>query len=166
MDNLTSHWFTGGGTSLEKSIMMSVVDTPERIWIEMQDGIGADARDVIVKMENGEYYTAMFVTLPFLARQMDLSYEVSKQLPYTTPVRYAVLETPHILVADLSRETIEDTIDNLLALDIFENLFTQVTDTQGNEYERPQKPKGKRATAEVAAVVLSDVLVVEDDTVA
>ena len=146
--------------------MMSVVDAPERIWIEMQDGVEADACDVIVKMENGEYYTAIFVTLPFLARQMDLSYEVSKQLPYTTPVRYAALETPHILVADLSREAIEDTIDNLLALDIFENLFTQVTDEQGNEYERPEKPKGKRATAEVAAVVLNDVLVVEDDTVA
>ena len=68
---------------------------------------------------------------------MDLSYEVSKQLPDTPPVHYAALETPHILVADLQRETIEDTIDNLLALDIFENLFTQVTDDAGNEYELP-----------------------------
>jgi hypothetical protein len=120
---------------------------------------------VIVKMENGEYYAAVFVTLPYLERQMELSYAVSKQLPDVMPVRYAVLETPHILVADLSRETIEDTIDNLLALDIFENLFTQVTDGDGNEYEQPaQRKKGKRATAEVAAVVLTEVLLVEGDS--
>ncbi len=146
--------------------MMSVMDVPERIWIEMQDSVESDACDVIVKMENGEYYTAIFVTLPYLSRQMDLSYEVSTQLPYTPPVRYTALETPHIIVADLSRETIEDTIDNLLALDMFESLFTQVTDNEGNEYELPAKPKGKRATAEVAAVVLTEVLVVEGDTVA
>ena len=146
--------------------MMSVVDVPERIWIEMQDGVESDACDVIVKIENGEYYTAVFVTLPYLSRQMDLSYEVSTQLPYTPPVRYTALETPHIIVADLSRETIEDTIDNLLALDMFESLFTQVTDDEGNEYELPAKPRGKRATAEVAAVVLNEILVVEGDTVA
>ena len=146
--------------------MMSVVDVPARIWIEMHDRIEADACDVIVKMEHGEYYTAVFVTLPYLQRQMDLSYEVGKQLPYTTPIHYAALETPHILVASLDREMIEDTIDNLLALDVFENLFTQVTDDEGNEYERPEKPKGKRATAEVAAVVLTEVLQVEGDTVA
>ncbi|MCC6804967.1 MAG: hypothetical protein IT319_18945, partial [Anaerolineae bacterium] len=86
--------------------MMSVVDVPEHIWIEIQDSAEADACDVIVKMENGAYYTAVFVTLPFLQRQMDLSYEVSKQLPDTTPVHYAALETPHILVSDLRSETI------------------------------------------------------------
>jgi hypothetical protein len=146
--------------------MMSVVDIPEHIWLEMHDRVEADACDVIVKMENGEYYTAVFATLPYLQRQMDLSYEVGKQLPDTTPIHYAALETPHVLVASLNRETIEDTVDNLLALDIFENLFTQVTDDEGNEYERPEKPKGKRATAEVAAVVLTEVLQVEGDTVA
>lgn len=145
---------------------MSVVDLPEHIWIEMQDSAEADACDVIVKIENGAYYTAVFVTLPYLQRQMDLSYEVSKQLPDTTPVRYAALETPHILVVDLSRETIEDTIDNLLALDIFENLFTQVTGDEGDELQQRQKSKGRLATAEVAAVVLNEVLVVEGDTVA
>ncbi len=150
----------------KKKIMMSVVAIPEHIWIEMHDSIEADACDVIVKMENGEYYTAVFVTLPYLQRQMDLSYEVSKQLPDATPVHYMALETPHLLVASLDRETIEDTIDNLLALDIFENLFTQVTDDGGNEYTPPAARKGKRATAEVAAVVLSEVLMVEGDTVA
>ena len=150
----------------EIEIMMSVVDVPERIWIEMHDRVEADACDVIVKMENGEYYTAIFATLPYLQRQMDLSYEVGKQLPDTPAVHYAALETPHILVADLKLETIEDIIDNLLALDVFENLFTQVTDNEGNEYERPEKPKGKRATSEMAAAVLTDVLVVEGTTVA
>lgn len=149
---------------IEIKIMMSVVDVPEHIWIEIQDSAEADACDVIVKMENGAYYTAVFVTLPFLQRQMDLSYEVSKQLPDTTPVRYAALETPHILVSDLRRETIEDTIDNLLALDIFENLFTQVTDDSGREAEA--SAKGKRATEEIAAVVVNEVLVVERETVA
>lgn len=144
--------------------MMSVVDVPEHIWVEIQDSAEADACDVIVKMENGAYYTAVFVTLPFLQRQMDLSYEVSKQLPDTTPVHYAALETPHILISDLQRETIEDTIDNLLALDIFENLFTQVSDDRGREGERSQK--GKRATEEIAAVVVNEVLVVERETVA
>ena len=134
---------------------MSVVDLPEKLWIEMQDRADADSCDVIVKMDNGEYYTAIFVTLPYLSRQMDLTYEVSKQLPDTSPVRFAALETPHVLVADLSRETIEDTIDNLLALELFESLFTQVTDAKGDEYERPAQPRGKRATAEVAAVVLT-----------
>ena len=126
--------------------MMSVVDLPEKVWIEMQDRAEADACDVIVKMENGEYYTAIFATLPYLQRQMDLSYEVSKQVPYTTPVRYAALETPHILVADLSRETIEDTIDNLLALDIFESLFTQVSDDRGHAAHLHLT--GKRATSQ------------------
>lgn len=143
---------------------MSVVDLPERLWIEMHDHAEADACDVIVKMENGAYYTAVFVTLPYLQRQMDLSYEVSKQLPYTTPVRYAALETPHIIVADLKREMIEDTIDNLIALDMFENLFTQVTDDASRE-DQPSE-NGKRATEEIAAVVLTEVLMVEGDTVA
>ncbi|MCC6803499.1 MAG: hypothetical protein IT319_11500, partial [Anaerolineae bacterium] len=74
------------------------------------------------------------------------------------------LETPHLLVSDLRGETIEDTIDNLLALDIFENLFTQVTDDGGREAEA--SAKGKRATEEIAAVVVNEVLVVERETVA
>lgn len=136
---------------------------PKRIWVEMQDSAENVACDVIVEMESGAYYTAPFVTLPYLERQMVLSYEVSKTLPDTPPVRYAALETPHIIVANLNRDTIDDTIDNLLALDTFESVFTQVTDEAGNEYESHLNP-GKRATAEVAAVVLNEVLVVADDS--
>jgi hypothetical protein len=83
----------------------------------------------------------------------------SKQLPDAPPVRYAVLETPHIVVDNLNRDTIEDTIDNLLALDVFEGLFTLVT--EHDETPTTTTNTGKRATTEVAAVVLSDVLVVE-----
>ena len=141
---------------------------PVRIWIEMHDNENKepDACDVIIRMEDGAYFTAVFVTLPFLARQMDLSYEVGKGIPYTPPVRYAALETPHIIVPNLKQDTIEDTIDNLLALDIFENLFTRVTDEDDDselEHRLPKKT-GKRATSEVAAVVLNEVLMVQDDT--
>lgn len=136
---------------------------PKRIWVEMHDSAENDACDVIVEMENGAYYTAPFVTLPYLERQMTLSYEMSKMLPDTPPTRYAALETPHIIVANLNRETIDDTIDNLLMLDTFESVFTQVTDEEGNEYEKRYNP-GKRATAEVAAVVLKEVLVIEGGT--
>jgi hypothetical protein len=94
---------------------------------------------------------------------MALSYEVSKSLPDATPVYCATLETPHIIVANLNRDTIEDTIDNLIAQDTFESVFTQVTDEDGSEHATPIR-KSKRATAEVAAVVLNEVLMVEGDT--
>lgn len=134
---------------------------PGRIWVEMAEG---DSCDVIVEMENGTLYTAMFVTLPYLARQMELGYEVSKTLPDVPAVAYATLETPHIIVPNLERDTIEDTIDNLIALDTFESLFTQVTDEAeagSLAAPTPEAPRvGLRATAEMAAVVLTEVLVV------
>ncbi len=141
--------------------MMRAADLPAQLWIEMYDSHDQDACDVVVKMESGQYYTAVFVTLPFLARQMDLGYEVCKEMRYSTPVRYTILETPHILVGDCSRDTIEDTIDNLLGLDIFENLFTQVSE----EDDLPITLQGKRATTEMAAVVVHEVLIMEADSV-
>lgn len=132
---------------------------PRRIWVEKHDS-DRDACDVIVEMENGNYYTAAFVTLPFLRRQMELSYEVSKQLPDTTALRYAVMDTPHIVVENLCRDVIEDTIDNLLALDTFETVFTLVVDQ--NEPDVEQRVR----TQEVTAVVLNEVLTIDDTTVA
>lgn len=142
-----------------------MIEMPRRVCFEMhQDsGVQSDACDVIVEMESGQMFTALFVTMPYLKRQMELSLAVSKQLPDTQPVRYAVLETPHILVDNLDHDTIEDTIDNLLALDVFEGLFTLVTEDETDTTTRTTN-KGKRATAEVAAVVLSDVLVVDEET--
>lgn len=74
-------------------------------------------------------------------------------------MRYAVIDTTHIVVETLNHETIEDTIDNLMALDVFESSFIRVTDDP--EDEPRTFNDGKRATREVAAVVISDVLVVK-----
>ncbi|GIL13346.1 MAG: hypothetical protein BroJett038_20660 [Chloroflexota bacterium] len=134
-----------------------MIEIPKHVWIETQDE-EFDACDVIVEMESGKIYTAAFVTIPYLQRQMQLGYLMGKQMTDVPPVRYAMMETPHIVVEDLSRDAIEDTIDNLLALDTFESLFTLVTE---DESAARTTTGGKRATTEVAAVVLSDVLVVE-----
>lgn len=141
--------------------MICAADLPVQIWLEMLDPVEHDACDVVVKMENGQYYTAIFVTLPYLARQMELTYSMLNEMRYATPVQYAALEMPHILVARCDYETIEDTIDNLLALDIFENLFTQVTDDDELPAPVATQP-AKRTTREVAAVVVNDVLQMED----
>lgn len=141
---------------------------PNKVWIEMHDTEydTPSSCDVLVQMEDSSIYTAHFVTLAYLRRQMELSYSVTSQLDHTPAVRYAALETPHILVDELNRDIIEDTIDNLIALDVFESLFTQVTEdnaaTESSE-SRTTHRTGARATQEVAAVVLSDVLVVECD---
>jgi len=133
---------------------------PKRIWIETLDG-SDDACDVIVEMENGALYTAVFVTLNYLRRQMDLGYAVSCQPPDAPPVRYAVLETPHILVENTQRDTIEDTIDNLLALDVFEGYFTQVSDDQPASGRTSSN--GSRATQEMVVAVISEVLDAKGD---
>ncbi|MDL1900089.1 hypothetical protein FBR02_04900 [Anaerolineae bacterium CFX9] len=137
---------------------------PRRIWIEKQDAEN-DVCDVIVEMEDGIYYTAMFCTPPYLERQMDLSYEVSKSTADTPAVRYTTLETPHVFVPQLTMEVIEDTIDNLLSLDTFGTVFTQVSDQDGNEpdYAFLKRHAGKRASAEIAAVVLNEVLITQTD---
>ena len=136
-----------------------MIEMPKHVWIEMHsnDAGVPDSCDVIVEIENSKIYTSLFITIPYLQRQMELSFAVSKQFPDALPVRYAVLETPHVVVDNLERDTIEDTIDNLLTLDMFESVFTQVTEDETTR----TTTTGKRATTEVAAVVISDVLVVE-----
>ena len=74
-------------------------------------------------------------------------------------VRYTALETPHIVVESLKRDTLEDTIDNMLALDVFEGCFTLVNDDENTR----TTGDGKRATTEVAAVVINEVLTVHVD---
>lgn len=144
---------------------MSIEDIliPAHIWFEMHPE--KDACDVIVQMEDGTVYTALFATFSYLQRQMTLAYEVSKQVPDTPAVRYVAIDTPHILVEALNRDIIEDTIDNLLALETFAGFFTRVTESN-TEGDAPNGARtsgdGKRATQEVAAVVISDVLLVSD----
>lgn len=133
---------------------------PDKIWCEMQ--AEGDACDVIVQMENGAVYTALFATLPYIHRQMELTFLMTEGVAYTPPVRYAVVDTPHIIVEDLERATIEDAIDNLVTQDTFVSLFTRVTENEQEETTRTIND-GKRATQEVATVVIEDVLVVEGD---
>lgn len=133
------------------------LQTPEKIFYELhREG---DACDAIVRMDDGSVYTATFVTVDYLHRQMELSFQVTRQIPDTPAVRYAVIDTTHIVVESLDRDTIEDTIDNLMALDVFESYFIRVTDDPAEDIRTIND--GRRATQEVAAVVISDVLVVQ-----
>lgn len=142
-----------------ESDLLGGLPVPDRVWLELHHE--KDACDVIVRMEDSSVYTALFVTIPYLQRQMDLSFQVTQQIPDTPAVRYTVIDTPHILVDSLDKSDIEDTIDNLIALDVFESHFTQVTENQVNGTARTTRD-GKLATQEVAAVVISDVLVISD----
>ncbi|MCU0499827.1 MAG: hypothetical protein MUF87_20955 [Anaerolineae bacterium] len=131
----------------------------DQLWIEVHQD-DPNARDVIVKLDNGAIFTALFVTVDYLRHQMQLTYELSKQVPDAFPVRFAALDVPHVLVENLNRDTIEDTLDNLFAMDMFESMFTRVTDDEDTQPTIPVS-FGRRATQEVAAVVLQEVLVVE-----
>jgi hypothetical protein len=133
----------------------------QNLWIEVHQDDN-DARDVIVQLEDDSIHTTLFVTPSYLLRQMQLTYELAQDIPDTVPVKFAVLDTPHVLVENLTRDTIEDTLDNLFAMDIFESLFTRVTEEEPSpNSEVLVAPMGQRATQEVAAVVLQEVLVVE-----
>lgn len=135
---------------------------PRHVWIELLEAAENDACDVIVEMEDGTLYTAVFVTMAYLRRQMDLCYHVCGQMPDTPAVRFATLETPHIVVDNLERDTLEDVIDNMMALDTFEGFFTLVTEEDTEDTRTINH--GRRATTEVAAVVMTDVLTVTGDS--
>lgn len=138
---------------------------PKHIWIEWHDPNEPDARDVIVEMEDGAMYTALYVTFDYLERQMLLSFEASQQLPDTPAVYHAVIDTPHVLVMHLDRDTIEDSIDNILGLETFKSVFTLVTEDEAETLaDRNRSGNGKRATQEIAAVVVAEVLLVEEET--
>ena len=146
----------------------TVLLMPRRVWLEMPATGDTDSCDVLVEMEDGVVYTAAFVTMPYFERQMRLSYEVSKSLPECMPLSFMTVETPHVVVADLTPETIEDAIDNMIALDTFTGIFTQVTENEPAEPTRMPSltviNPGKRATAEVAAVIIDEVLFCDPTT--
>jgi hypothetical protein len=136
---------------------------PVNVWIEVHSG-DPHARDVMVEMEDGNIFTSVFVTQDYIKRQMELTFEFSKQIDDTIPSRFCTLDVPHIVVESLDRDAIEDTVDNLLAMEVFESVFTQVTEEPTDDVTATPPTTssgGRRATQEVAAVVLSDVLVVE-----
>jgi hypothetical protein len=135
--------------------------TPEKIWFELHRE--KDACDVLVKMDDGTIYTALFATLDYIKRQMDLNFQVTQELDDTPEVRYCVIDTPHIMVEKLTRHSVEDTIDNLIALDVFESHFTRVTENEGDADSTTRTMNdGRRATQEIATVVISDVLLVQE----
>ena len=133
---------------------------PDEILCEMHEE--GDACDVIVRMDDGAVYTALFATLSYIHRQLSLTWLVTDSIPHTPPVRYAVLDTPHIIVEELQLKTIEDTIDNMVAQDVFESLFTRVTEEDGADAKREFKTSG-HTTQEIAQAVIEEVLVLIDD---
>lgn len=134
---------------------------PDKIWFELH--YEKDACDVIVRMDDGTVYTAMFATLAYVQRQMDFNLRLSGDMIDTPAVSFAVIDTPHIIVEALTRDIIEDTIDNLIAQDVFEGHFTRVTENASDSKPRKRTMNGgRRATQEVATVVIEDVLMVED----
>ncbi len=139
-------------------VLSNLMMVPEKIWHEMHEE--GDACDVIVRMENGTVYTALFATIPYIQRQMELTLMMTESVPETPPAQYAILDTPHVIVTTLDRDVIESAIDNLVVQDVFESLFTRVTEDHTDEEERTNND-GRRATQEVAAVVIEDVLVVD-----
>jgi len=135
--------------------------TPEKIWFELHQE--QDACDVLVCMDDGTVYTALFATMDYILRQMLFNYQVTQDVSDTPAVRYCVIDTPHILVEELTRDIIEDTIDNLIALDVFESHFTRVTERQNETTDSTRTINdGRRATQEIATVVITDVLLVEE----
>ncbi len=138
----------------------NIMIVPEEIFCEMHEE--GDACDVIVQMEDGAVYTALFATLTYIHRQLALTWLVTESIPETPPVRYAVLDTPHIIVERLQLEIIEDTIDNLVAQDVFESLFTRVTEDQRADALAAEKVS-HLATQEIAQAVIEEVLVLIDD---
>ncbi|MEO1643953.1 MAG: hypothetical protein AAFR67_02120 [Chloroflexota bacterium] len=145
----------------DDSSLFEGLHTPERVWFELHRE--NDACDVLVQMDDGTVYTALFAIMDYVQRQMDLQLQVTQQIDDTPQVRYCVIDTPHVLVEELTREVIEDTIDNMIALDVFESHFTRVTQNADDTSNSTRTSNdGTRATQEVAAVVISDVLVVQE----
>ena len=132
---------------------------PDEILCEMHDE--GDACDVIVRMDDGAVYTALFATLTYIHRQLALTWMVTESIPQTPPVRYAVLDTPHIIVEELRLKTIEDTIDNMVAQDVFESLFTRVTEDEAAD-AKSDASASQLATQEIAQAVIEEVLVLID----
>lgn len=100
----------------------------KRVWIEHEPEVAfdpkSDSADVLVEMEDGKLSQARFVTLEHLRREMALSLEVAQEHNRAlAPTAFLALETSHVVVDDLNQDTIEDVVDNLLVLGVFETVF-------------------------------------------
>jgi hypothetical protein len=109
----------------------------KRVWIDTDQGESFDPRldsaDVLVETEDELMWSASFVTIPYLQRQMELSRDVANGVNSMLPVRFVAIETPHVIVEDLSQDTIEDIIDNLMTLGVFESVFVLYTEIAPEE---------------------------------
>jgi len=102
----------------------------KRVWIDHEPEIDfnpyTDSADVLVEMEDGKMWQASFVTLTYLRQEMQLSKDVAQEYKRTlAPTAFLPLDTPHVLVENLHQDTIEDVVDNLLVLGVFENVFAE-----------------------------------------
>ena len=105
----------------------------KRVWTDLTDDGTTDSGqggvDVMVEMENGELWTAHFVTVPYLKQQIDLSKTVADDQSELGNVGFMALETPHVIVEKLDQNSIEDIVDDLMVLGTFEAVFDLVIDT-------------------------------------
>lgn len=102
----------------------------KRVWIEPEPEIDfdpyKDSADVLVEMVDGRLWQAHFVTLAHLRQEMQLSLEVAGTYNRAlAPTAFLALETPHVIVENLHQVTIEDVVDNLVVLGVFESIFAQ-----------------------------------------
>lgn len=102
----------------------------KRVWIETEPEIGfdpaTDCADVLVEMEDSKLWQAHFVTLAHLQQEMQLSLDVARQHDRAlAATQFLTVETPHVIVERLTQDTIEDVVDNLMALGVFESVFAE-----------------------------------------
>jgi hypothetical protein len=104
----------------------------KRVWTDLVEGPadpGQGDVDVMVEMENGELWTAHFVTVPYLRQQIDLSKTVANDQSELGNIGFVALETPHVIVEKIDQNAIEDIVDDLMVLGTFEAVFDLVIDT-------------------------------------
>ncbi len=102
----------------------------KRVWIEPEPLLAfdpeTDSADVLVEMEDSRLWQAHFVTLAHLQQEMRVSLTVARDFDRTlAATQFLALETPHVVVERLTSDIIEDVVDNLVALGIFETVFSQ-----------------------------------------
>lgn len=125
------------------------------VWVEKSEPAEDDVCDVIVRMEDGSHYTAVFVTMAWLRRQLELGYHGACDHPHCHPVRYVALDTPHVVVDDLECDTLLDAIDCMIDLETFASCFTRVN---GDEAVHRGGVRTPCVTHEMVTVVIHDVL--------
>ena len=102
----------------------------KHIWIEGQGTAQFENADVLVQTEDDLLWSASFVTIPYLQKQMEVTREVAGGFKNMPAIRFTAIETPHVIVDDLLQDTIEDTIDNLMTLGMFESIFALYEEDQ------------------------------------